>query len=117
MSRPPVTKWFPDLHRVESGSARNALWLAAYRPVLRSPACWLIALAAQIAAQIAVVVPLSRLARRWSLYGPGIQYVLPGVVAASTVFLISGCRTSNGILTRSSYIGHGSPLARVCFPM
>ncbi len=84
----PASRRFPDLQRVGPGKARHALWSAAYLPVFRSPTYWLIALVTQVVAQFAVVVPLSRLARQRGLYGPVVQFGLPGIVAAFAVFVI-----------------------------
>ena len=83
-----ASKWFPDLQRVESGSAQDALWSAAYRPVLRSPAYWLIALVTHVAAQIVIGVPFARLARHWGFYSQPVGFMLPSVVAVLAVVLI-----------------------------
>jgi hypothetical protein len=42
----------------------------------------------QVAAQIVVVVPVTRIARSYGYYRPFMQWLLPGVVAALAVYLV-----------------------------
>jgi len=85
----PLTTWFPELERVESGSVRLALWHAAYSPVLKSPTYWLIAVVTQVAAQFGCVVSVSRWARKLGFYGPVVQFILPGIAAVVAVLVIT----------------------------
>jgi hypothetical protein len=79
---------FPDLRRIEGERQRRVLWAAAYAPVLRSPAYWLVALAAQVFAQVVVVVPVTRLLRVRGLYRPVYEWALPVGVALLACLLI-----------------------------
>lgn len=80
-------RWFPEIERVERGK-QSRLWRTAYVPVLKSPRYWLIALATQIGAQVAIVVPISRLARAHGVYRPWMQWAMPCLLAIMAVFVI-----------------------------
>ena len=88
MSRHLAWAWFPELQRVAATSDSWGLWHAAYRPVLRSPRYYGIAIATQVLAQLIVVLPVSQLARRLGFYGHFLEFGLPVIVAVIGCFVI-----------------------------
>jgi len=81
-------RWFPGLERVEPASERKRVWSTAYAPMLKNPAYWLIAAATQIAAQLVVVVPASRLMRSYGLYRSFVGWPLSAAAAALGCYVI-----------------------------
>lgn len=80
--------WFPELERVEPSSERRRIWQMAFASVLKSPTYWLIAAATQIAAQLVVVVPVSRLMRSYGFYRTFVGWLLSIAVALLACYAI-----------------------------
>ena len=107
--------WFPELGRVGSTTDRWGLWRAAYKPVLKSPSYLLIAVATQVGAQIAIVVPASRYARSHGVSGPLVTWGLTITAAlfACLVIIWLVRRRITGNLRRL-LTERGSPTCLIC---
>lgn len=88
----PVARsvWFPELERLETRRERRALWRAAYRPVVRGKRYWLIAIASQIALQLAF-----RLAgaSAWAAFRPPVSPSIFSGAAATLGAAVAGVLT------------------------
>jgi len=76
-----IARFFPDLNRIDDAALRGRVWIAAYEPVLNSPAYWSIAAATQVVAQIAMTIPLTRFAKSHGFHGAVVVWGAPVVVA------------------------------------
>ncbi|MFH1746771.1 MAG: hypothetical protein ABIG44_06965 [Planctomycetota bacterium] len=110
-----AASWFPELTRVDGESERRKLWLAAYEPVLKSLVYWLIAGGTQVAAQVAVGVPLTRLWRSWGHYNWfvvwGQSIILALLACVVIVWLVRRRITRN---LRVKLTRHGHPTCLRC---
>jgi len=80
--------WFPELGRIEVPAERRAVWMTAYKSVLKSPAYWLIACGTHAGVQVAFNVLVSCYARSHGWYGPVTAYALPALYATLATILI-----------------------------